>query len=227
MKVLEVVRRVGHTGVKVMINTESFLLFLVAAVMLNIAPGPDTIYVVTRSVAQGRRAGMFSSFGVCSGALIHTLAAAFGLSAILATSAYAFQAVKYAGAAYLVFLGIKSILEKHGPLHIDSCGGAALSNWHLFRQGVMIDVLNPKVALFFLAFLPQFIDPSSGSKVSQFLILGIIVILIGLVWEALLVLLSTCITRTLRENDSFGIWLNRIMGAVFIGLGLRLAKEKL
>jgi threonine/homoserine/homoserine lactone efflux protein len=170
---------------------------------------------------------MFSSFGVCSGALIHTLAAAFGLSAILATSAYAFQVVKYAGAAYLVYLGVRSILENRGPLHIDSCGDAALSNWHLFRQGVMIDVLNPKVALFFLAFLPQFIDPSSGSKASQFLILGIIVILIGLVWEALLVLLSTCITRTLRENESFGVWLNRIMGAVFIGLGLRLAKEKL
>jgi RhtB (resistance to homoserine/threonine) family protein len=227
MKVLEVVRWVDHTGVKIMTNMESFLLFLVAAVMLNIAPGPDTIYVVTRSVAQGRRAGMLSSFGVCSGALIHTFAAAFGLSAILAASAYAFQAVKYAGAAYLVYLGVKSILEKRGPLHIDSCGDAALSNWHLFRQGVMIDVLNPKVALFFLAFLPQFIDPSSGSKASQFLILGIIVILIGLVWEALLVLLSTCITRMLRENESFGVWLNRIMGAVFIGLGLRLAKEKL
>ncbi len=210
-----------------MISLQQFLLFLPAAVILNIAPGPDMLYVVSRSVVQGRRAGMLSSLGVCSGALVHAMAAAFGLSAILAASAHAFAVVKGVGAIYLIYLGVKAIRDKGASLQIEAGGIPPLSNWQIYRQGVLVDILNPKVALFFLAFLPQFIDPAHGSTVSQFLTLGAIVILIALAWDAVLVNISGFITGALRANKRAAAWMNRVMGAIFIGLGLRLAGEKL
>jgi Putative threonine efflux protein len=155
-----------------MFGIHDFGLFLAAGILLNLTPGPDTVYILGRSIAQGREAGIASALGISVGSIFHTCAAALGLSAILATSALAFGTIKLLGGAYLIFLGLKMILERRGQLSLPS-------NFHrrtttaAFRQGVLTNVLNPKVALFFLAFLPQFIDPASGTKVFAFLFLGL------------------------------------------------------
>lgn len=202
--------------------------FISASVVLNLVPGPDAIYIMTRSLSQGKQAGFISSLGVCSGALIHAIAAALGLSAILATSAYAFTAVKLLGAVYLVFLGLKTFFDKSNPLSFNEENNQAkIHNGKLFRQGVLVDVLNPQVAIFFLAFLPQFIDPVYSQKTLTFLILGVIVIMISLFYEALLVLLCGTISSYLRRNRAMGRYLNRFVGTVYAGLGIRLATEKL
>lgn len=208
-----------------MLSGHDLLIFLGASVLLNLSPGPDTIYVVTRTVAQGRRAGFFSVFGVCSGALVHVAAAALGLSVVLATSAVAFTVVKYAGAAYLVYLGVRTFLSR-GGLEIGTAGVRQASNWRIFREGVVIDVLNPKAALFFMAFLPQFVTPGSGYETLLFFVLGLTVIAIALIWEGILVLIANGLTRRLRASRTFTRWLNRSLGAVFVLLGIRLAFEK-
>jgi threonine/homoserine/homoserine lactone efflux protein len=212
--------------VQAVFEFHNFYLFLGATLLLNISPGPDMVYVVGRSIAEGRRAGMFSSFGVCTGALIHAIAAALGLSVILATSALAFTLVKWAGAAYLIFMGFRALLGKNRILSFDSHEAKRQSGWAIFRQGVLIDVLNPKVAIFFLAFLPQFVDPASDHRALQLVLLGLILVLISLVWEFILICCAAGISGVLRRNQWLAGWLNKGMGAVFIGLGLRLAAEK-
>ena len=208
-----------------MISGHELWIFLGAAVLLNLSPGPDTIYIVTRTVAQGRRAGFLSTFGVCSGALFHVAAAALGLSVILATSAVAFTVVKYAGAAYLVYLGIRTF-RAQGGLEIEPDKVRQASGWRIFREGVVIDILNPKAALFFMAFLPQFVTPGAGHETLQFFALGLTVIAIALIWEGILVLIAHGLTRRLRASRTFTRWLNRSLGAVFVLLGVRLAFEK-
>ncbi len=208
-----------------MISGHDLLIFLGAAILLNVSPGPDMIYIVTRTVAQGRRAGFLSSFGVCSGALVHVAAAALGLSVILATSAVAFTALKYAGAAYLVYLGIRAFRSR-GGIEIEPGKVKRASGWRIFREGVLIDVLNPKAALFFMAFLPQFVSTGSGYETLQFFALGLTVIAIALVWEGFLVLVANGLTRRLRASRTVTRWLNRSLGAVFVLLGIRLAFEK-
>src|SRR5216110_3051933 len=146
-----------------MFGIHNFGLFLIAGILLNLTPGPDTVYILGRSVAQGREAGVASALGICVGSIFHTCAAALGLSAILATSALAFGAIKMLGGAYLVFLGIKILLDRRKHLSLPS-NFRRQSIAAAFRQGVLTNILNPKVALFFLAFLPQFIDPASNVK---------------------------------------------------------------
>ena len=208
-----------------MISGHDLLIFLGAAILLNVSPGPDMIYIVTRTVAQGRRAGFLSTFGVCSGALVHVAAAALGLSVVLATSAVAFTVVKYAGAAYLVYLGIRAFRSR-GGIEIEPGRVKAAGGWRIYREGVFIDVLNPKTALFFMAFLPQFVVPGSGYETLQFFALGLTVIAIALVWEGFLVLVANGLTRRLRASRTVTRWLNRSLGAVFVLLGIRLALEK-
>src|SRR6267378_8301637 len=147
-----------------MFGIHDFGLFLVAGILLNLTPGPDTVYILGRSVAQGREAGVASALGISLGSIFHTGAAALGLSAILATSALAFGTIKLIGGTYLIFLGIKMILDRRRELSLPS-NFRRRTNIAAFRQGVVTNILNPKVALFFLAFLPQFIDPSSSAKV--------------------------------------------------------------
>src|SRR6516162_6637409 len=161
-----------------MFGIHDFGLFLAAGILLNLTPGPDTAYILGRTVAQGREVGIASAFGICVGSIFHTSAAALGLSAILATSALAFRAIKLLGGAYLIFLGIKMILERSGQLSLPS-NFRRHTVASAFRQGVLTNVLNPKVALFFLAFLPQFIDPGSDAKVFAFLFLGLTVVTTG------------------------------------------------
>ncbi|MGF1481340.1 MAG: LysE family translocator [Cyanophyceae cyanobacterium] len=213
--------------VLVLPHIHHFSLFIAASLALIVVPGPDSIYVISRSIAQGRQAGLLSSWGTSTGAFMHTIAAALGLSAILATSAYAFTMVKSIGAIYLIYLGVKTFFaQTHlGELEINQ--EKDTSSWAIFGQGILVDLLNPKSAIFFLAFLPQFIDPAIPSKAVTFVSLGTSFIFMALAWDLILIMSSTSIAHHLHQNGSLGRQLNRLTGIVFIGLGLRLATEKL
>src|SRR2546423_3391490 len=208
-----------------MFGIHDFALFLAAGILLNLTPGPDTAYILGRSIAQGREAGIASALGICVGSIFHTCAAALGLSAILATSAVAFGAIKLLGGAYLIFLGAKMLLDRRRYLNLPS-------NFHrrttaaAFRQGVLTNVLNPKVALFFLAFLPQFIEPTSNMKVLAFLALGLTFVTTGTIWCLILAWCAWAFSERLRRNQTIGQWVNRAAGALFVFMGLRLATAK-
>lgn len=206
-----------------MIDLTYWLVFLSAAVALNVSPGPDLIYILSRSVAHGRKVGLASAAGVCTGAFVHVLAVSVGLSAVLATSATAFTIVKYLGAAYLIYLGIKSLRSAGASFGSTAEARSSVSAWQAFRQGVLIDVLNPKVAIFFMAFLPQFVRQGHGSETSQLIFLGTLVICVAIVVEACFVLAASRATNFFRSNPTASIWLDRILGSVLIALGIRLA----
>ena len=208
-----------------MFGIHDFGLFLAAGILLNLTPGPDTAYILGRSIAQGREAGIASALGICVGSIFHSCAAALGLSAILATSAVAFAAIKLLGAAYLIFLGIKMLLDRRRQLSLPS-NFRRRTTMAAFRQGVFTNVLNPKVALFFLAFLPQFIDPASNMKVFAFLMLGLTFVTTGTIWCLILAWFASAFSERLRTNETIGQWLNRAAGALFVFLGLRLATAK-
>jgi threonine/homoserine/homoserine lactone efflux protein len=205
-----------------MFGIHDFALFLTTGILLNLTPGPDTVYILGRSVAQGRRAGIASALGISAGSILHTGAAALGLSAVLATSAWAFTAVKLTGAAYLIFLGVRALLERNQdlfiPAHFKRNDPASA-----FRQGILTNVLNPKVALFFLAFLPQFIDATTPSKTVAFLILGLTFVTTGTIWCLILAWFAAAFSARLRGNATVAALLNRAVGSLFIFLGLRLA----
>jgi len=205
-----------------MFGIHDFALFITTGILLNLTPGPDTLYILGRSVAHGRRAGVASAFGISIGSVFHTCAAALGLSAILATSAWAFMFVKLAGAAYLIFLGVRALLENQHelamPAHFKRRGAAAA-----FRQGIVTNILNPKVALFFLAFLPQFIDANAPSKTIAFVVLGLTFVTTGTIWCLVLAWFSSAFSARLRANGTMTDLLNRAVGSLFIFLGLRLA----
>src|SRR5688500_1225595 len=184
-----------------MFGIHDFVLFVTTGILLNLTPGPDTVYILGRSIAHGRRAGVASALGISIGSVFHTCAAALGLSAFLATSAWAFTAVKLAGAAYLIFLGVRALLERNRdlaiPAHFKRNDPAAA-----FRQGILTNILNPKVALFFLAFLPQFIDSAAPSKTIPFLILGLTFVTTGTIWCLVLAWFSSAFSARLRENPT-------------------------
>lgn len=204
-------------------SSSSWLVFLSAAIAINITPGPDMVYILSRTIAQGRKIGIASSFGVCSGALVHIFAAAFGLSAILAASATAFSVIKYVGAVYLVFLGIQALTSRGVSFETPVEKQTGPTFWKAFRQGAVIDILNPKVAIFFMAFLPQFVRPELGYVSAQILILGLLVNLVGVIIESILVLTAAQTTIFFRKNSNLSTLINRVLGSVFIGLGIRLA----
>jgi len=208
-----------------MFGIHDFGLFLTAGVLLNLTPGPDTLYILGRSITQGREAGIASALGISLGSIFHTCAAALGLSAILATSALAFGAIKLLGGAYLVFLGIKMLLDRKKQLNLPS-NFRRRTSAAAFRQGILTNVLNPKVALFFLAFLPQFIDPASNMKVASFLALGFTFVTTGTIWCLILAWFASSFSERLRANETIAQWLNRTAGALFVFLGLRLATAK-
>ncbi|MEZ5636853.1 MAG: LysE family translocator [Burkholderiaceae bacterium] len=206
-----------------MVDLTYWLVFFSAALALNLSPGPDLIYILSRSIAHGRRVGLASAAGVCTGAFVHVLAASIGLSAILSTSATAFTVVKYLGAAYLIYLGIQSLRSAGATFNVAKDSETDVSLWKAFRQGVLIDVLNPKVAVFFMAFLPQFVRPGHGSEPLQLVMLGTLVICVAIVVEACFVLVASKATNFFRANPTASLWLDRSLGSVLIGLGIRLA----
>jgi threonine/homoserine/homoserine lactone efflux protein len=208
-----------------MFGIHHFGLFVVAGILLNLTPGPDTVYILGRSIAQGRGAGIASALGISAGSIFHTTAAALGLSAILANSAIAFGAIRLLGGAYLIFLGVKMILNRERELSLPS-NFRRRTKAAAFRQGVLTNVLNPKVGLFFLAFLPQFIDPSSEMKVLAFLALGFTFVATGTTWCLIVACFASSFSERLRTNETIGLWLSRAAGALFVLLGLRLATVK-
>lgn len=205
-----------------MISLSDFLLFAFASLMLNITPGNDMLYVATRSTSQGIKAGIVSSLGITAGCLVHLLAAVVGLSAVIANSAIAFSVIKYLGAAYLFYLGIKSILSKQNLFRVDEkMEKKSLSK--IFQQGVITNVLNPKVALFFLAFLPQFIYPEKGNTAVQILLLGSWFNFSGTVVNIAVAVLFGKLGNWLSDKQWFVKWQNKITGFLLIVLGLKVA----
>jgi threonine/homoserine/homoserine lactone efflux protein len=208
-----------------MFGIHDFGLFLATGILLNLAPGPDTAYILCRGIAQGRSAGIASALGITVGSIFHTCAAALGLSAILAASAWAFGAVKIIGGGYLVFLGLKMLLERRAQLNLPSDFHRSTA-MAAFRQGILTNILNPKVALFFLAFLPQFIDPGSNAKVAAFITLGLAFVITGTIWCLVLAFFASAFSERLRANQTVAMVLNRTVGALFVFLGLRLAATR-
>ncbi len=204
-----------------MIDPAKFLLFMGVSWALIVAPGPDMIYVITRGVAHGRRAGILSAVGVVCGILVHTTAAAFGLTFILQTSAFAFLFVKFAGAAYLICLGTRAWLEKT-TFTLETTPPAVTSRT-LFWQGVLSNVLNPKIAIFFLAFLPQFVDQGSSQVTSQMVLLGLTFACFGLCFLLVVGYSSGAIGKWLTGRPQYALFFQRLAGGILIGLGIRLA----
>ncbi len=206
-----------------MIDLHYWLVFLGAALALNLSPGPDLIYVLSRTVAQGTKVGMASAAGVWTGAFVHVLAAAFGLSAILMTSAEAFTVVKHIGAAYLIYLGIQALRSRGTTVDFSVNQSPGMSPAQAYRQGVLVDVLNPKVAVFFMAFLPQFVRPGHGHPSLQLVVLGALIIVVAVPVETLFVMAASRTTRFFRSHPGASVWLDRLLGTILITLGLRLA----
>lgn len=208
-------------------DTPQLLMFIAAGWLLNLTPGPDVLYIVSTALKSGVRAGIVAALGIVSGCFVHVFAAALGVGALLATSATAFTVLKWVGAAYLVWMGIKLLLSRGGGSSIvpDGVNGGAVSVnlWRVYRQGFLTNVLNPKVALFFLAFVPQFIAPGTDNKVLSFLLLGLLFninslpINFGYAW------LACWASRRVGAVQRAMHWMDRAAGVMFIGFGLRLA----
>lgn len=192
-------------------------LFVGAALLLLVVPGPAVLYVVTQSVSHGRRAGIASVAGITTGTLVHIAAATVGLSALLASSALAFDVVKYLGAAYLIVIGVRRLLGLEPELEPQA--RVPRSHGRLCRQGIVVNVLNPKTALFFLAFLPQFVDPARGAVWLQILALGLLFAALGFVSDSSWALVSGTLGERLRRSRRFPAIQRYVSGSVFVGLG--------
>jgi len=204
-----------------MIEPAKFALFIGISWALILAPGPDMFYVMTRGMAHGRRAGIVSAIGVVCGILVHTTAAAFGLTLLLQTSAFAFLVVKFIGAIYLLYLGIQAWRDKSTFRLLTSASIAKSSA--LFWQGVLSNVLNPKIAIFFLAFLPQFVDKGSSHVTLQMAFLGVMFAGFGLCFLLIVGYSSGTIGRWLMDRPRYAQFFQRLAGGILIGLGIRLA----
>ncbi|USK92185.1 LysE family translocator [Rossellomorea marisflavi] len=201
-----------------------FEVFLLTGILLNLIPGADTMYIVGRSISQGRTAGIYSVLGIISGSLVHTLFVAFGLSLILVKSVLLFNFIKVIGVVYLVYLGIRMILDKSN-LAFQQATGTTMNKRKIYIQGLLTSLTNPKVSLFFIAFMPQFIDPNVTSPV-PFLILGLTFTITGLLWCLFVAYFSSYVTKTLRGNQKVGQVLNKVTGVIFIGMGIKLLQTK-
>jgi threonine/homoserine/homoserine lactone efflux protein len=200
--------------------------FLATAMVLVITPGQDTFFILGRSLSGGRAAGIAAALGITAGSVIHTFAAALGLSALLATSQYAFMAVKFAGAAYLVYVGARALLSRASGLPGGQAAGQEAGRGTAFRQGILSNLLNPKVALFFLALMPQFITAGSVNKVGAFLALGLSFVALGLIWCVLLAIAAARLRGAFLRRPSMANVLTKVAGVMFIALGLRLATAR-
>jgi len=204
-------------------DLRTLAVFMAAGLALNLTPGPDMLYVAARSTSEGRRAGIVSALGIGAGTLVHITALALGLSALLAAVPLLYDVVRLAGAAYLVWLGVRALLRP-APAHDDAAPPAPAPLGVIFRQGVLTNVLNPKVALFFLAFLPQFVDPTRGSAAAQIVALGLLFDTSGTIVNGLVALAASRAGGVLRRGRAARV-LHRVTGGVFVLLGARLALE--
>lgn len=210
-----------------MFGITHFEFFVAAVFLLNVTPGPDTAYIVGRSVAQGRGAGLMSALGISAGCCVHSLACAFGLTALLAASATAFTVIKFAGAIYLIYLGIRLIFVKPAAAAAvvgeSRAVGAPKSLKQLFLQGFWTNVLNPKVVLFFVSFFPQFVTTGSDRKALAFLTLGAVFVVMSMLWNSFVAWIAGSVTQRFSGKPSVKRWLDRGVGSAFVGLGIKLA----
>ncbi len=210
-----------------MISVHDLWLFAVSSLLLAITPGPDTLYIVGRTTAQGSKAGVVAALGVGAGIFIHTAAAAVGISAVLAASAAAFLLLKLVGAAYLVYVGLSLIWSSLHTAKSISLASAQQSPLHVvFRQGFLTNVLNPKVALFFVAFLPQFIDLNAPNQALSLLFLGVLFNLIGTLWNLGIACSAAWLSEPMRRRPGVGAWFHRSVGGFFVYFGAKLALER-
>ena len=206
-----------------MLGIHELWLFIVSALLLNVTPGPDTAYIIGRSIQMGWRGGAAAALGISSGCLVHVFGAAIGLSALLMASSSAFTAVKWVGAAYLVVTGILMLMSRARPLAEVTAQREMTSLWRVFWQGALTNILNPKVALFFLAFLPQFVAADSPYKASVFLLLGGIFIFNGTLWCLGVAAFAARAAGRIRQSSGAIAWVNRALGGLFVYLGFRVA----
>jgi threonine/homoserine/homoserine lactone efflux protein len=199
-----------------------WLAFFTAAVLLNLSPGPDMAFILGQTIRGGKRTGFLAMFGIWTGAFIHVVLAAAGLSAILAASAIAFGIVKWLGVIYLVWLGIQA-LRSNDTFSINNFDSPLANGLSVFKQGVFVATLNPKVAVFFLAFLPQFVVVGAGSPSMQLFLHGILIIAVAGLVEPPLIFAGSKLTNMLKKNTRIGVWLDKALGSLFIALGIRLA----
>lgn len=203
-------------------NAESLTTFILASTLLSLAPGPDNIFVLTQSALYGRKSGIIITLGLCSGLIVHTTAVALGVAAIFMVSTVAFTALKLIGAAYLLYLAWQALKASARPL--SSVSATAIpGHLALYRRGIVMNLSNPKVAIFFLAFLPQFTDPSTGNMTFQLFLLGIVFILVALVVFSAIACLAGLIAELFKRSAKAQVILNRISALVFAGLAVRLA----
>lgn len=200
------------------------LAFILVVLILFLIPGPAVFLTLSQSLKGGRKAGIFTGIGIAVADLLHTMAAVLGLSAILMTSAVAFEIVKYLGAAYLVYLGIHSLLEKSKGQPSQQ-NGKKLTPFLAFRQAILVELLNPKTALFFLAFLPQFVRPAGPPVVYQLLVLGLTFVLMSILYTKLIAVLSSFVANWFKKKKTSSQWQNKLVGLIYIGLGIQLALQ--
>ena len=205
-----------------MFGTQHLALFIASGLLLNIAPGPDMLYILGRTASQGWRSGCVAALGIGAGCFVHIAAAGLGLTALLAASATAFTVLKWLGGAYLIWMGITLLRARNeaAPVTTPQLPQTLRS---VFGQGFLTNALNPKVALFFLALLPQFIDPNAQHKALAFVFLGIVFTINGTLWNLLVAGTAAWVARSVRQSQVIAMWLNRTIGAVFVYLGVRLA----
>ena len=209
-----------------MFDSTRFFLFLTAAVLLAIAPGPGMLYVLARSLAGGKREGVLSAFGTFLGGMVHVFAAALGISIILAKSAMAFAAVKYVGAAYLCFLGVRMILDARKECPVEQLAEVTKAARNPLWQGVATEVLNPKTALFFLSFIPQFVVRANGHVFLQFVTLGTISVVLNTTADLIVIALAGPLGEKIRSSAVFRRRQRTLTGAIMIGLGTYLATSE-
>lgn len=201
-------------------------LFIISGLLLNIMPGPDSLLIMTRSATQGWRAGVAASLGIGAGTLVHIFAAALGLSALLSTSATAFTVVKLVGAAYILTMAVGLLRSRKATRETTAPALPALPYRKIFAQGFLTNVLNPKVALFFLAFVPQFIHADAPNKALAFIVLGCIFNFNGMLWCSALALTTAKASGRIKLDPTVSLWLNRATGGLFVWLGVKLALSK-
>ncbi|MGH6710663.1 MAG: LysE family translocator [Bradyrhizobium sp.] len=206
-----------------MLGINELWLFILSGLLLNVTPGPDTAYIIGRSLQLGWRGGAAAALGISCGCLVHVFGAAIGLSALLMTSAAAFTVLKLVGAAYLLFTGVQMLLSRPSPVADIAVQGDAIPLRRVFWQGALTNVLNPKVALFFLAFLPQFVSADSAHKTAAFLALGLIFIFNGTLWCFGVAAFASKAASRIRQSRGVMVWINRVLGGMFVYLGFRVA----
>lgn len=200
-----------------------FETFLLSGILLNLTPGNDTIFILTKSIAQGRKAGIISALGIGTGSIAHTILAALGLSIIIAKSILLFNIIKYAGAVYLIYIGYK-MLTNRSQLNTDKTESSKSINYlKVYRDGILTNILNPKVGLFFIAFLPQFVDPSTKYTIVPFLLLGTTFVVTGTIWCLVLATFASGIFGKLKKNKNLSTFINSICGLTMVGLGIKVA----